>query len=176
MKIKYKCTSCAEMWYTKEEAELCCTKTIYYDKKADKGIDTSKIYKCQTCGKMFSTVYGSEMCCNKETLASEPLPDTDYYAKKLDLGKLQHSLIDPEFIRGLAEVMTYGAEKYSADSWKTIPDAKERYENAMLRHINAWQRGSKADAESEIHHLLHASVNAMFLMWFERNADDGKTI
>ena len=48
--------------------------------------------------------------------------------------------------------------------------------DVMLGHINAWQRGSKVDEESELHHLLHASINAMFLMFFERNADDGKTL
>ncbi len=139
-------------------------------------------YKCPSCVEMWNTEEEAQRCCAVHTkeyyerVSSEPPPDIEYYAKKADKGKLQHSLIDPEFIRGLAEVMTYGAEKYSADSWQEVENAKHRYTDAMLRHINAWQRGSKVDEESELHHLLHASVNAMFLMFLERNVDDGKTL
>ena len=137
----------------------------------------SKLYKCPNCVELWHTELEALGCCATLTseqdeyygrVSSEPPPDIEYYAKKADKGKLQHSLIDPEFIRGLAEVMTYGAEKYSADSWQEVENAKQRYTDAMLRHINAWQRGSKVDEESELPHLLHASVNAMFLMWLEK--------
>ena len=142
MKTKYKCPSCAEMWYTEEDAQRCCI-----EKNA-------------------------------------PLLVADYFAKKADKGKLQHSLIDPEFIEGMAEVLTYGINKYKKkDSWKTVDNAKDRYLDALIRHEMEYRKGNKFDNESEIHHLLHLAVNAMFLYyfscvenkkWLDRVLDDEK--
>ena len=41
---------------------------------------------------------------------------------KADNGKIMMSLIEPEFIKGTAEVLTMGAAKYEIDNWKKCDD------------------------------------------------------
>jgi len=96
----------------------------------------------------------------------------DYFINKSDKNKLQYSLIDPEFLSLLAEVATMGAEKYSANGWKTTPDAKKRYIDSMYRHWNNYLRGVKVDEESGLPTLAHCAVNLMFVMWFDRGEED----
>jgi len=86
---------------------------------------------------------------------------------KQDDGKLRLSLIEPQFIKGTAKVLTMGAEKYSVDNWKQCGDRK-RYEDALLRHIYDYLQGNKCDDESGVSHLYHASCNLMFLDAFDR--------
>ena len=93
---------------------------------------------------------------------------------KFDGGKLCFSLLTRGLaapLRSVAAVLTYGKAKYSADSWKTVPDAKRRYEDALDRHLNDWKdvNASNHDDESGLHHLAHAACNIFFLMWFEMN-------
>lgn len=87
-----------------------------------------------------------------------------YNEAKFDQGKPRYSLIEPGFLLELAKVMTIGAEKYSKDSWKTVPDAKQRYRDALLRHVYAEER---VDKESGLSHLAHAAANIMFLFYLE---------
>jgi len=87
----------------------------------------------------------------------------DKYSKKFDKGKLQFRLITPRSKKALAEVLTFGAEKYGANSWQGVPNGKERYYDALLRHLNAWELGEDIDSESGLHHLAHAMANIMFL-------------
>lgn len=89
--------------------------------------------------------------------------------KKFDEGKLRMDLVDPEFVRTMAAVLAMGAQKYGADNWQDVYDAKARYTAALLRHITAWQCGETKDPESGIHHLGHAACNLMFLLWGEHN-------
>lgn len=87
--------------------------------------------------------------------------------EKQDDGKLRLSLIEPQFIKGTAEVLTLGAEKYSAGNWKNCED-RARYEDALLRHIYDYLQGNKRDDESGVSHLYHAACNLMFLDAFDR--------
>ena len=87
---------------------------------------------------------------------------------KYDKGKLRMSLIDPEFVTGLAEVLTFGAVKYAADSWKHLENAEDRYRDALLRHLYAYLSGEINVQESGLSHLKHISANVMFLEHFER--------
>jgi hypothetical protein len=83
-------------------------------------------------------------------------------AHKHDAGKLRLDLIPPEAILALGEVLTYGAEKYGANTWQSV--APERYEAALLRHLMAHKVGAERDVESGITHLAHALCNAAFLV------------
>lgn len=87
---------------------------------------------------------------------------------KLDKGKLRFDLIDQNFLDGLAKVLTFGAEKYSANSWQKIGNAEERYYAALQRHLSAYRKGEQKDDESGIEHLYHAAANIMFLAYFEK--------
>jgi hypothetical protein len=85
--------------------------------------------------------------------------------KKSDSQKPRYSLLVPEFIWGMVEVMEFGAKKYSVDNWKLVPDMRTRYYDAAMRHINSWWTGEKVDPETGKSHLLHAACCLMFLFW-----------
>lgn len=89
---------------------------------------------------------------------------------KYDTGKLLFSCLTRGLalpLKAVAAVLTYGAMKYKRDSWQTVPNGEERYEDALDRHLNAWKSGETYDSESGLPHLAHAACNALFLIWFE---------
>ena len=87
---------------------------------------------------------------------------------KFDNNKPRMDLIEPEFLEGIAKVLTLGASKYAPDSWKTqVSDPTNRYYAAALRHLTAWKKGEKTDSESGLSHLYHAACNLMFLGYFD---------
>ena len=86
--------------------------------------------------------------------------------QKFDAGKPRVSLVEPDFILGVAQVLTFGADKYGSHNWKKMtPEDIDRFKDATLRHILASQKGEHHDPESGIDHLLHAATNLMFLHW-----------
>lgn len=99
-------------------------------------------------------------------MTSNDLLNTDR-GLKFDTGKLRYSLIPTSTLKGIAEVLTFGAEKYAPNSWQTIPNAEERYLDALIRHLESWRAGETYDNESNLHHLKHLLCNASFLLWFE---------
>ena len=64
----------------------------------------------------------------------------------------------------MVKVLTYGAQKYSADNWKHVEGMRERYFDASQRHVWAYKRGEIHDVESGYQHLAHAICNLMFLL------------
>lgn len=85
---------------------------------------------------------------------------------KLDDGKRQLSLLEPQFILTVGDVITFGAAKYAPNNWKLCKDTS-RYKDAMLRHIYAYLSGELQDSETGIDHLAHAACNIMFLQYFD---------
>jgi hypothetical protein len=90
---------------------------------------------------------------------------------KFDNNKLKYSLIPPIVLKALASVLTFGAKKYAPDSWKHLPNAEERYLDALYRHLEAYRAGEKKDKESGYSHLWHAITNLAFLIYFEEEKD-----
>lgn len=93
----------------------------------------------------------------------------NYHAAKFDKDKQRPDLLlvgCPVAIADMVAVLTSGAVKYSAHSWRNVPDAQERYRAAMLRHVLAFCSGEDTDPESGHPHLAHAAVNAAFLLEF----------
>ena len=85
--------------------------------------------------------------------------------EKHDQGKLRYDLIEPAFLKGLAAVLTMGAEKYEEDGWKNVPRLEQRYRAALMRHFEAMRSGQDVDEESSLPHISHVACNAMFLHW-----------
>lgn len=82
---------------------------------------------------------------------------------KLDAGKTQTSLL-LSFSRALmavAEIGTYGANKYTRDGWQSVPDGINRYTDAMLRHLLYEGMGEKIDPESALTHMAHHAWNTL---------------
>lgn len=85
---------------------------------------------------------------------------------KYDSGKPRMWLLPFVSLYEIAKVLTFGAEKYAADSWKEVPNAEERYSNALLRHLTAIQAGEIRDSESGLLHWSHVGCNSLFLIYF----------
>ena len=86
---------------------------------------------------------------------------------KADNGKARVSLVEPAFVYGVGKILTFGAEKYSAGNWKTLPPSElYRYKDAAYRHFLAYLDGELIDPESGQPHLDHLACNVMFLRYF----------
>lgn len=88
---------------------------------------------------------------------------------KFDGGKLRFSLIPPQPLSDVNRVLEFGAKKYGANNWQKVDNAQERYFNAAMRHLLAWQSGELLDDESGLPHLAHAQCCLMFMMHFDVN-------
>ena len=86
---------------------------------------------------------------------------------KFDTGKLQYSLIPPSATHALAEVLTYGANKYAPNNWQLVDNGEVRYMDALFRHLEAFRSGETYDPESGIHHLAHVLTNVAFLHYLD---------
>ena len=84
--------------------------------------------------------------------------------RKFDGGKPRYGLLPPKALKATAEILTFGAEKYEPNNWKRVPDAQNRYFDALMRHLWAWKEGETTDAESGKNHLAHAMCCLMFLL------------
>lgn len=83
---------------------------------------------------------------------------------KLDLGKPRVDLVFNGFplaLLAVAEVATFGANKYTENGWMSVPDGVKRYTAAMDRHRIAEGAGHDHDAESELLHAAHLAWNAL---------------
>lgn len=67
----------------------------------------------------------------------------------------------PNAMVAIAEVSTFGANKYERGGWKTVPNAHERYTDAMHRHFLSEMLGEKTDPESGLLHAAHAAWGAL---------------
>lgn len=87
---------------------------------------------------------------------------------KDDKGKLMYDAVPPSFEEALALVLSFGASKYGKNTWQQVKDGRERYYSALRRHLAAWAMGEHLDSESELPHLYHVAVNALFINYFDQ--------
>lgn len=98
-------------------------------------------------------------------------------SNKADNGKRNPLLLLRDLAHPLSSVLAvlcYGVEKYEPRGWRKVEP--ERYEEALIRHIQAWLGGEWEDQETGLPHLSHAATNCLFLLWFEfqgKDADAG---
>lgn len=85
---------------------------------------------------------------------------------KFDTGKIRMELIPPELMTAVGEILTFGAEKYSARNWELGMDWSRPY-GAMQRHMTAWWGGQENDPETGKSHLWHAGCCMAFLITYE---------
>jgi hypothetical protein len=87
---------------------------------------------------------------------------------KFDGGKSRFSLLRfgcARAMAGVAKVLTFGAAKYAAHSWREVDEGIDRYWSAMERHMNEIAiNGLEArDEESGLLHIDHVNCNGLFL-------------
>ena len=98
-----------------------------------------------------------------EQVAEQP-QDNHVPGAKADSGKPDPTLIldgMASAILAVAEVATFGAEKYSRDGWKQVPNGFQRYSAAQDRHRLARAMGEERDPESGKLHAAHEAWNAL---------------
>jgi hypothetical protein len=83
---------------------------------------------------------------------------------KYDGEKSRMALLSFEALEEISKVLTFGAQKYSANNWQLVENGMERYESAMLRHLTAIHKGEEIDPESGLSHWGHAGCCMMFLI------------
>ncbi len=89
---------------------------------------------------------------------------------KHDSGKLLFGCLTQGLapvLKGVAAVLTYGAQKYKRNSWQNVPNARERYMDAADRHLNEYNMQYENDEESGLPHIFHAICNLMFVAYFD---------
>lgn len=85
---------------------------------------------------------------------------------KLDSGKLKAGVLD-DFSRALkavAEVGSFGANKYTRKGWEKVPDGIERYTDAKWRHHLAMNTGELLDPDSGLLHEAHYAWNVLAVL------------
>lgn len=84
---------------------------------------------------------------------------------KTDADKIRMELIPTSVYSSLGKVLTYGANKYKANSWQHVD--KDRYVGALLRHLIEYiDDPTSIDNESGLLHIEHALCNVAFLNHF----------
>ena len=89
--------------------------------------------------------------------------------QKHDAAKLRYELTPVAIEEAIADIFTYGAEKY--DAWNWLQDDAEwsRIYGALRRHLAAHWSGEFLDQESGRPHLAHVLVNTGFLLIHAQN-------
>lgn len=90
--------------------------------------------------------------------------------KKYDTGKNRMGLVLQGFSNALWEVGrvgTFGANRYGANNWQYLENPKERYMDALCRHLFQHLQGNKVDSDSGLLHLSAVCWNALALLEFE---------
>lgn len=87
-------------------------------------------------------------------------------AVKADGGKRRLDLVPVGPLLDIADVLTFGANKYADRNWeKGFPYG--RVYGAAMRHLLAWWNGEDRDPETGMSHLAHAATCLMFLLEYE---------
>jgi hypothetical protein len=95
----------------------------------------------------------------------------------LDGSKLRVELVPPQFIEGVADILTFGAKKYAAHNWMRGISWMGIIAG-VLRHVYLFARGIDIDDESGRPHLFHAACGLLFLSWYAHgpNAEQYKAL
>lgn len=83
---------------------------------------------------------------------------------KLDAGKLRPSLVLGGFahaLKAVVKVGTDGANKYTDNGWREVPNGFARYSDAKVRHALAFDTGETHDKDTGSLHLAHEAWNAL---------------
>jgi len=88
---------------------------------------------------------------------------------KYDGNKVPLHLLPPDALWAIAEVLRFGAIKYTTKegdgAWNWYEGIKwSRLFGACLRHLWQWWKGEERDLESELPHLAHAGCCLLFLL------------
>lgn len=88
--------------------------------------------------------------------------------KKDDKDKARWDLLPYEAVEQVVKVLTFGDKKYpqqgNIPNWRLVPNHRDRYFAAAMRHMVAWRQGESIDAETGLPHLSHGIACLLFLL------------
>ena len=87
---------------------------------------------------------------------------------KLDNGKIKAGVL-ADFgmaLMAVAEVGTFGADKYSRGGWQHVENGEERYMDAKWRHLLKANQ-EPLDSDSNLKHLAHEAWNTLAELEFK---------
>jgi hypothetical protein len=67
----------------------------------------------------------------------------------------------PRALWGVAEISTFGAQKYAWDGWEDVEDGYNRYQDAKCRHQLLEAMGEELADDSKLAHLKHEAWGAL---------------
>ena len=67
----------------------------------------------------------------------------------------------PRASTAVAEISTFGAQKYAWNGWENVPDGINRYSDAMVRHLLKEGAGEVLDPDSGLLHAAHCAWGAL---------------
>lgn len=89
----------------------------------------------------------------------------DSIGRKDDAGKPRWSLVPPGVFRTVVAVLEHGAREYGAWNWLHVENPRQRYYDAIMRHLDAWWcDGEWLDRKSNLPHLAHVIASCLFLL------------
>lgn len=98
---------------------------------------------------------------------------------KLDAGKLRPSLVLGGFahaLKAVVKVGTDGANKYTDNGWREVPNGFARYSDAKCRHALAFDTGETHDKDTGSLHLAHEAWNALARLELYLQANPGERV
>lgn len=72
----------------------------------------------------------------------------------------------------LCKVWEFGKNKYGKSNWKQLDNGRERYTNALVRHLMV-EVDKLTDDETEIYHAAHIAFNALARLYFIMKEEGG---
>ena len=99
--------------------------------------------------------------------------------KKYDNEKTKMGMVFSYFAKPfdlIAKCGTYGSNKYAKEefwdtNWCKVTNGRQRYTDALLRHLMAYLGGEKLDTESGLPHLAHAAWCICAVMALEEESE-----
>lgn len=89
-------------------------------------------------------------------------------ALKFDSDKVRMDLLPPDALRAVAEVLTYGANKYAERNWESRGGMKwGRLYAATQRHLASFWECDDIDEETSLLHLSHAACDIIMLLAYQ---------
>lgn len=86
--------------------------------------------------------------------------------KKSDGAKDPWHLLPWDAVRGIVNILAFGANKYGDRNWEKGM-AWSRCYSAAMRHATAWWNREGVDAETGCSHLWHLGCCVLFLIAYE---------
>lgn len=83
--------------------------------------------------------------------------------------KLRWDLLPLEEIEDIVKVYHEGAKKYGENRWQKLPNGKNRYKAALLRHLMEYEKGNRIDEETGAWHLAQCAWNAIAMLYLDKH-------